>query len=139
MVVAAMATGINAYAQDTVIPTAQLPKTSQTFITKNFNKAKVSQAQKESIAGIAREYKVYLDNGTSIEFGRDGSWEEIENEQSGVPFSVAPASIQNHIKQKFPNTFITKIEKKRYGYSVDISNGLELEFDSKGNFTKIDD
>ncbi|WP_292010302.1 PepSY-like domain-containing protein [Chryseobacterium sp.] len=138
-VFAAMMTGVQIYAQDTVIPSGELPKTSQQFISKNFGKQKISQAQKESIAGIAKDYKVYLDNGTSIEFGRDGAWEEIENNQSGIPFSVAPATIQKYVKQKFPGTFIKKIEKKRFGYHVDISNGLELEFDSKGNFTRIDD
>jgi len=43
------------------------------------------------------------------------------------------------VRKSFPNTAIKKIEKKRFGYDVELINGLDLEFDSKGNFKRIDD
>ncbi len=133
------AIGETAYGQDKNITTTQLPANTQNFLSKNFGKNAVSYAQSKSIAGITTEYKAYLQNGTKVEFDRSGNWKEIENKQTGVAFTTVPKKISNYVKQKFPKTFITKIERERFGYSVNISNGLELEFDSKQNFKRIDD
>jgi len=34
---------------------------------------------------------------------------------------------------------IKEIKKKRTGYEVELSNGLDLEFNSKGKFLRMDD
>ena len=41
--------------------------------------------------------------------------------------------------QTFPNQQVRKIERKRYSWEVELSNGLEIEFDKQFNVTDIDD
>ena len=134
-----LALAVTAAAQKTKTNTNQLPQTTQKFIKSNFSNSPISYAEKETKMGFLSEYKAYLENGTEMEFTGKGDWKEIENKQSGLPFSVAPKKIQTYIKKKFPRTYLVKIEKERQGYSTKISNGLELEFDGQGNFIRIDD
>ena len=139
LAVLALSTGVFAKAQDDVVITSsQLPKTAQAFIKKNFS-SPILQATKDYDYGIISEYQVYLEDGTKLDFNRSGVWKEIENKHMGIPFSAVPAKIAAYIKQKFPSTKVLEIDKKHYGYSVKISNGLELEFSSSGAFLRIDD
>lgn len=50
-----------------------------------------------------------------------------------------PASAKSFINLHFYNTAIIKAEVESYGkYSVDLSNGVDIEFDLNGNWIKVD-
>lgn len=122
---------------DEVITVNQLPKKSQEFLTKHFPNIKVSFATKDW-----DDYKVRLENGVEIEFDRKGEWEEIDNNHKTLPQSIVdllPKAISNYINIQFPGTAITSVNRDRSGFDVDLSNDLDLEFDSKGNIKEIDD
>ncbi|PWN66959.1 hypothetical protein C1631_019790 [Chryseobacterium phosphatilyticum] len=126
-------------AQDRAISANQLPKTAKTFLYTHFKGIPVSSAiEDREIYGVD-EYKVYLNNGMKMEFDSKGSWKEVDGKHQKIPYGFIPASIKNYSTKNFPNTFIIKIEKKRWSYKTELSNGLELEFDRNGNFKKIDD
>ncbi len=55
-----------------------------------------------------------------------------------IPASQLPAAAQNFVKKHFPKDKIAYAEKDRRSYEVKLDNGIELDFDSKGNWTKID-
>lgn len=130
---------VNLNAQKTSITKNELPKTAQSFITKHFGKATVSSAVKEKEI-MKTEYEVYLNNGIEIEFDGDGNWKEVKShDKTALPKSFIPVSIQKHVQKSFPNTHIVKIEKSRKKYEVEISNGLDLEFNLNGQFLRIDD
>nr|WP_242499231.1 PepSY-like domain-containing protein [Flavobacterium sp. 140616W15] len=57
---------------------------------------------------------------------------------SGYSYICNSKKIVSYINTNFANTTITKIDKGTWGYEVNLSNGLELEFNSKGNFIRID-
>ncbi|MET3037995.1 PepSY-like domain-containing protein [Chryseobacterium sp. NRRL B-14859] len=126
-------------AQDRAISPNQLPKAAKSFLSAHFKGIPVTSAiEDREIYGVD-EYKVYLNNGMKLEFDSNGSWKEVDGKHQKLPYGFIPVSIKNYSTRNFPNTYITKIEKKRWSYKADLSNGLELEFDRNGNFKRIDD
>ncbi len=126
-------------AQDRAISPNQLPKAAKTFLAGYFKGIPVSSAiEDREIYGVD-EYKVYLNNGMKMEFDSNGNWKEVDGKHQKIPYGFIPASIKKYSSRNFPNTYIVKIEKKRWSYKAELSNGLELEFDRNGNFKKIDD
>lgn len=126
------------FAQDKPINYNQVPKEGQQFIGKYFGAKQVSSSMLEDDF-FSKEYKVYLLNGTKIEFDSDGNWKEVDGNRNPIPTGFVPAKIANYVKRSFPNTKITKIERERNEIEVKLSNGLEVKFDKNGNFKKIDD
>ena len=125
-------------AQDTLIRSNELPKNAQQHLRKAFGSQRIVQAEKETTLGVVKDYKAILANGTEVEFERNGQWKEMENKKAGIPYNAMPAAISNYLKRNYARVLVEKIEKENRGYKVDLSNGLELEFDSKGKFLRID-
>lgn len=138
-IIALMALSTFGFAQKKVINNNQLPANAQTFIKNNFAINQISSTTEEQESLFSKEYKVILNNGTEIEFDKSGNWEEVDGHKTAIPLKIVPRTIQNYVAKSFPNTQIVKIKKSLRKYEVEISNGLELEFNKKGQFTKIDD
>ena len=127
------------FAQEKVINANQLPKTAKNFLAVNFKGvAAGSVIEDREIYGVD-EYKVRLANGIKVEFDSKGNWKEVDGEHQKVPYGFIPANIRNYVAKSFPNTQITKIERKSWSYKAELSNGIDLEFDKNGNFKRIDD
>ncbi|CEJ71848.1 Putative beta-lactamase-inhibitor-like, PepSY-like [Chryseobacterium oranimense] len=127
------------FAQDRAISPNQLPKTAKTFLATHFKGITVGSAiEDREIYGVD-EYQAYLANGMKVEFDSSGNWKEVDGKHQKIPYGFIPASIRNYAAKNFPNTYIVKIEKERWSYKAELSNGLDLEFDRKGNFRRIDD
>ena len=126
------------FAQDRAINYNQMPKTSQQFVNKYFGVKQVGSTILDDDY-FSKEYKVYLNNGTKVEFEGNGSWKEIDGNHTAIPTGFIPAKITNYVKRSFPNTMITKIEKDRNSIDIELNNGLDVEFDRNGNFVRIDD
>lgn len=58
---------------------------------------------------------------------------------NSVPEALVPAAIVQYVKTNFDGTVITKIDKERYGYDIELSNDLELKFNKKGQVMEVDD
>lgn len=115
-----------------------LPTAAQTTIKNNF-KAEVSHIKVDKDFGHATEYDVVLTDGSEIAFDKAGNWKDVEVRGNGsVPTAFVPAAISSYVKKTQKNVTITGIEKKRSGYEVELSNGIEMKFDSNGNFIKYD-
>ena len=56
-----------------------------------------------------------------------------------VPAAYIPAAIASFVKQNQKSAVITGIEKKKSGYDVELSNGIEMKFNSAGKFLRYDD
>lgn len=124
-------------AQKTTITTAELPANAQTFLKKHFPNETPAYIVKEKEI-FSTEYKVQFSNATEIEFDGKGNWEEIDGNHNAIPVSAIPAKIAAYVKANYKDANVTKIDKSRWGYEVDLSNGLELEFDSNEKFLRID-
>lgn len=128
-----------ALAADKEIKFNELPKKAQTFIKNNFDQNKVIRVSMDTEYIILKEYTVFFNDGTQIEFDSDGKWEEVKRKLKAVPSAIIPTKIIAYIKRSFPETFVQKIEQTRAKFEVEISNGLDLEFGSDGEFIRIDD
>lgn len=133
-----MLAGFTATAQKRTITINQLPAAAQAFIKNNFS-GQTADYIVEDKGFMETEYEVRLANGTEIEFDGSGNWEEIDGNNNPIPAAILPKGINSYINGKFKGQAIHKADKKRYGYDIELVNGLELEFDSTGKFLRLDD
>ncbi len=122
------------FASDRVITANQLPATAQTFINQTFPGATIMYAEIDD-----GKYEVHLNDGTEINFDRKGNWDKVDCKLKAVPAHLIPATIASNVETQFSGTVITKIDKERYGYEIELSNGLDLKFNRQGMLSEIDD
>lgn len=124
-------------AQKRNITVKELPATAQSFIKTNFPNEAISYIiEDKDLKGT--EYEVRFTGGAEVEFDGQGNWKEVDANKSQMPAGVLPKAIANYIAQNYKGQQVEKIEKKHRGYKVEFVNDLELEFDSNGNFLRID-
>lgn len=123
-----------AMADDTPIPVEQLPAAAKTFVQTNFKGKKILSAEKDW-----NSYECRLDDGTKIEFNRKGTWKKVDCHMVAVPAAIVPAAIQQYVSTNFPGTVITKIDKERYGYEIELSSDIDLKFNYQGVLIGMDD
>lgn len=131
-------TGIMNADNDRVITFDQLPEKAKTFITTDFADQKVSYAKEETDI-FEVTYEVVFSQGTKIEFDSKGEWKEIDCKYTMLDEKFAPDQIKAYVAKQWPDVKFVRIEKGRYGYEVDLTNGLELTFDKNFNLIEIDD
>ncbi|MCX4264518.1 PepSY-like domain-containing protein [uncultured Duncaniella sp.] len=116
-----------------------LPQAAQTILAKHF-KAKVSFVKIDKDFGRVSEYEVILTNGAEISFDRDGNWKNVEvGDNATIPSAFIPSLIAEYVKANMSGKKIVGIEKKRSGYDVELSNGVDIKFDKNGQFVRYDD
>lgn len=140
IMVAVAGIALSASARDTYAHDASvLPKAAQTTLANAF-KSKVSVIKIDKDFGMVSEYEVVLTDGTEITFDSDGNWKDVEvGINASVPSKFIPAGVASYIKSNQPGTHVVGIEKKRGGYDVELSNGVEMKFNSEGQFLRYDD
>ena len=119
---------------DRVITFDRLPATAQAMLKQNF-------ADKTPLAITADrdDYKVMYQSGEKVEFDKKGNWRDIECKTSQVPAALVPAQIVANVNATFPGAVVTEIDQDRRGYSVKLSNGLELEYNRNFQIVELDD
>ena len=127
-----------AIADDTPISVHKLPAEAQKFLKENFSQNKIGSAVHDKDI-TDNDYTVILDNGLKIEFDSSGKWESIKSKSGQVPANLIPAKIKSYVSQNYSSCGIEKIERKRYGYEVELTNDLDLKFDHNGKFLGLDD
>lgn len=119
------------------IQVSQLPAAAQQFIKQHFAERQVALAQVET-EFRTKTYTVTFSDGDHIDFNGKGKWEEIDCKASSVPTAVIPAQIMKYIQEKYKGATVKKIEKDRRQYEVELSNRMELTFNSKFSLIDID-
>lgn len=138
LLIGVIATGLKAD-EVVVITKEQLPTSAQQFIQKHFSKYNISYVKKEKEL-LSHSYEVIFSEGTSIDFDKRGNWTDIDGKQNDIPVTCIPAAIQSYVKKNFSGQTFRQIERKERGrYGVELSNGLELIFDKKFRFIRVDD
>ena len=134
-----MMSTMSVLANERRIPAKQLPAAAQVFVKKNFPGQTISYAKIDN-EFMKTRYEVCLNNGTTLKFDKNGNWEKVNCRRNAVPGHLVPSSIANHVKRSYSGSFITKIDKGRYGnYDVELSNELDLRFNKDGQLTRVGD
>lgn len=129
--------GINANAQETAIKNSELPAEATAFIKKYFSKNKIHHAIKDQDKSKIT-YEVMLDDMTELEFTEKGTWKEVDGKDKVIPTGYILKPILDYVKKNYPKASITHIDKGLNNIDIDLDNGIELEFDLKGKFLRID-
>ena len=116
----------------------QLPMAAQQTIKKHFADRQIALAKME-MEFLGKSYDVIFTNGDKIEFDGRGKWTDIDCKRSQVPDALVPTAIGAFVKKNYPQATILKIEWNRRTYEVELSNRLELEFDTSFRLIDIDD
>lgn len=127
------------FAKERNVTFNELPVKAQSFVKSYFDKANIVSVVEDTEYFVLKEYKVLFNNGTVLEFNKEGDWEEINMVKEAVPANLVPAAILQYVNKSFPNNIITEIKRSSKKYELELMNGLELEFNRKGEFIRIDD
>ena len=116
----------------------ELPTTARNILKTHFKNLSVNHIKiDEGFFGVD-DYEVILENGTEIDFDSDGTLKEVDAGINTVPTSLIHKSISAYVSKNYKNAKIVKYEVKRYGYEVELNDGLEIKFDKNGSFKSID-
>ncbi len=113
-----------------------------TFVKTYFPNAEVIANIKDGL-----DCEVTLSDYTQIGF--DGNlfgkleWDEVDCRHASlptaVPVALVPVEITNYVNRIEGGQSITKIAKDNNGWDIELSNGLEIEFDKRFNVVDFDD
>lgn len=128
-------------ADDEIISKSALPQNAQKVLDTYFSGEKISRVVRDSSSSGRVEYEVDFVSGRDIEFNSKGAWESIDCKGSKVPAGLVPQAIRNYVANNAPGLYIVTIDRDRQGYEIELNNGVEMVFDSKGvyRYTERDD
>lgn len=122
------------YARDASV----LPAAAQNALKKNF-KSSVSVVKIDKTLGHIDDYEVILTDGTEVKFDNKGNWKEVEvSSRNSVPADFIPEGVRTYIRKNHASARVVGIERTRTGYEVELSDGIDIKFDSQGAFKKYD-
>ena len=130
--------GATAFAQNGITKFEQLPAKSQEFIKTYFKDHTISYILTDKeFADV--DYKVRFENGTEIEFNAKGEWTDVSGKQNCIPTGFILTEITEYINAVHKDVCITDVEREFKRITVELSNNLELEFNTKGKLISYDD
>ncbi|MDR2913765.1 MAG: PepSY-like domain-containing protein [Tannerella sp.] len=134
------------YTKGTTPPVSTvLPEKAQTFLNTYFADDAVVSREKDNDG----DYEVILASGIEIDFDSQGIWDNVDGKLENGQYKILPetflttelpAGIIAFIKTNYLNNEIVEVDKEfknnvLVGYEVDLSSGVELDFDTNGNLT----
>lgn len=127
-------------ASDKIIDFSALPQPIQQFAKANFKDKKVAVVKEDTsfFGAVTDGYDIVFADGTEAEFSSDGTWKEVSAKTSSVPNSIVPEQILGYIRDNFKSSPVIQIERKRYGYKVELASKQELKFNKQFVFLGLD-
>lgn len=116
----------------------KLPAAAQEFLAANFKDLTLAYAV-EDPKFIGSEYEVIYTDRTEVDFESNGEWSSVERKYAAAPAAIVPVQIADYVKKSFAGESIRKIDRDKYTWEVELSNGLEIKFDRNFQVIDIDD
>ena len=128
-----------AFADDVVTKDSnKLPDAARVVLKKQFPNINISYIKIDKEL-FQTTYEAVLTSGVEVKFDSEGKWIEVDCKKAEVPVSFVLAPIKKYVQENFQNEPIVKIERERRGFTVELGNGLDLEFDKDGKILRMDD
>lgn len=121
--------------------TVKLPATAQDFINQHFSSVSVEKVEENSNWQIWEDdkYQIRLSNGIELDFDENGNIVEIDTENNeAIPMAALPSKVRSYLETNHANAKVVGWEKQDKEQEVELTDGTEIEFDSEGNFRKLD-
>lgn len=122
---------------DKIITDKDLPKKAQTFASKHFAGKQIAVVKLDNDL-LSKSYEVLYNDGTKVEYNSKGEWKEVSVRGGAVPAGIVPSQISKELKTRFPQQSLSKIERTRSGYEVELSDDTELIFSLQGEYIRTD-
>ena len=129
---------LTACANEQVIPFDQVPEPAKAIVAAHFDASQIAYVTLDKDL-LDAEYDIKFNDGRSLEFNKAGELLKVDCKQTEVPAALIPEAVRSYIKANFPNAFITEWSKDDRRWKAELNAGLELEFNSKYEFIRIDD
>lgn len=129
---------LTACANEQVIPFDQVPEPAKAIVAAHFDASQIAYVTLDK-GLLDAEYDIKFNDGRSLEFNKAGELLKVDCKQTEVPAALLPEVVRAYVKANFPNAFITEWSKDDRRWKADLNSGLELEFNSKYEFIRIDD
>ena len=121
--------------KEKVVYSDDLPANARGFITTHYSGKQILQVVKE-LDNLKTYYHVYLNNGTKLDFSRQGNIKKVEGTEE-IPDTVIPLLILNYVDTNYPAAFIRGWDLDDTKQEIKLSTDIELEFDKNGNFLRV--
>ena len=122
----------------TQVDMSSLPQAITDFLQQHFPGSTIARIKTgNELGGV--EYDITLSDGIEVDFDTKNEWESVDCHVKAVPAALVPSSIADYVKANYQSATIVKIDRKKTGYEVELSNGTEMKFDANGSFLGLDD
>ena len=128
---------LTACANEQVIPFDQVPEPAKAIVEAHFDASQIAYVTLDK-GLLDAEYDVKFNDGRSLEFNKAGELLKVDCKQTEVPSALIPEVVRAYVKANFPNAFITEWSKDDRRWKAELNSGLDLEFNSKYEFIRID-
>lgn len=115
---------------------ANHPEAIKSYVATHFPASQIVSVVKD-IDGLTTTYDVILTEGFKLEFNKKLEIIEIDG-TTKLPDSVIPAKILSYVTANYPTNVIVGWQLEGKNQQIELDNDIELEFDSDGNFLRID-
>lgn len=122
---------------DRIINYSELPTQAKVFTETYFPESEIMRVEKD-VNSVDEYYEVKFIGGVEIDFTQTGSWTNVDGNKNAIPTGFIITPIVEYVATNYSATSIESIEKKAYGFDVDLVNNIELRFDLEGNFLGLD-
>ena len=129
---------LTACANEQVIPFDQVPEPAKAIVAAHFDASQIAYVTLDK-GLLDAEYDVKFNDGRSLEFNKAGELLKVDCKQTEVPAALIPEAVRAYVKANFPNAFITEWSKDDRRWKAELNSGLDLEFNNKYEFIRIDD
>lgn len=123
--------------KEKLIKADDLPANSISYISTHFPSQQILQTVKDR-DDLEITYKVYLEEGTRLEFNRKGEIIEMEGNRP-LPDNTLPPLVLTYVESNYPEEKILGWEQEPTTQDVKLSGGVTLIFDRAGNFLRAGD
>ena len=121
--------------KEKVVQSDDLPANASGFVSTHYAGKQILQVVRE-LDNLKTYFHVYLDNGSKLDFTRQGNIKKIEGTEE-IPATVIPALILDYVEANYTSDFIRGWEIKDASQETKLSTGIQLEFDKNGNFLRV--
>lgn len=123
------------------VSNARLPKDARKYLSENFKGIGIAKANKDFLTGV---YDVKLDDGTELEFSKEGQIIEIDAPDGYVLserilMTILPDRAVEALRSLKSAQIVTSVEKTRTGYTAEVASNddLEYQFTNHGELVSI--
>ncbi len=136
VIMAGVALSLLSCDEQKIVTPAELPEQVKTWLSTKFPGVTVAQASTER-DGFSKNYEVTLSDGTNVEFNGKSKVTDVKSTKP-LPAGIVPEKIMQYVTKNYPGSNIVSWESAGNGQQTQLDNSIKLEFNTAGDFKRID-